>query len=339
MPDIAGYDMIDTRQALERFSAICVLGGSGFVGRHLMAALPDPPPVPIRLLTRTTAERAGPAVAKVLIKGDFRDQSALERLIVPGALVINLAFQPRRLADNLAAARVLAEVCAKTGAARLIHLSTAVVAGRSPEPVIAETTPEMPYTDYEKVKLAIERVLRRRLAGVCPTTVLRPTAVFGPGGANLVKLADELIREPEWLRVLKNTVNGTRRMNLVCVENLVAAIGFVAGLDPDPADGVFIVSDDDAPANTYTGVVGLLTGQPAKSLPLAITGRFAPLPLVLRIKGRGNVNPQRQYSSAKLTALGFFKATPFDAAVIRFARHHGSRRQQGIDSPIRGKNV
>ena len=71
---------------------------------------------------------------------------------------------------------------------RLIHCSTAVVAGRVNDNIVTEQTECNPRTEYEKTKYQIEQILTQKARNHFPLTILRPTAVFGENGKNLLKL-------------------------------------------------------------------------------------------------------------------------------------------------------
>ena len=300
---------------------ICVTGASGFIGRHLLAHLSRTGHAPLRCLARDPARLYGhPQLA--VTEGDLRDPAALERFVVPGATVFNLAFDLAATPhERVEAAAALARVCEACGAKRLVHLSTATVVGDNREPVIDERSRCQAATPYERAKLAIEETLAKGLSGT-ELVVLRPTAVFGPGGLNVVKLAREIAAGSRGTRYLRACFHGRRPLNLVSVENVIAALVFLASAKP-PVEGIFIVSDAEDPANNYLDVERMLASAfgcadnplPVLSMPSALRD------LLLRMLGRMEGNSSRRYSSDKLSALGHVKPARFESAFAAYAEY------------------
>src|SRR6185312_1779779 len=110
------------------------------------------------------------------------DSAALERLLEPGAVVLNFAYQAGA-AEKLAEA--LGVACAARKVRRLVHVSTVSVYGAVRGEHVDEGTPCAPRTPYELEKHAAEEILERHARGRFELVILRPTAVFGPGGRNL----------------------------------------------------------------------------------------------------------------------------------------------------------
>lgn len=303
---------------------VCVTGGTGFIGGHLVRALDDAGDSSIKVLSRGGREGIDEALWSATgVHGDLLDEDAVCRFVSPGSAVVNLAFARgappginRKMAANLAAA------CVAAPAAHVIHCSTAVVTGRPDIDIVDETVPCRPVTSYQASKLEIEQLLAQRLAGCCPLTVLRPTAVFGVGGNNLCSLIDGLVERAWLLNLLSATLFARRRLHLVSVDNVVAAIRFVLSAGAELANEVFIVSDDEAPENNYREVLNIAARElgvrpfPSWRLPCgeAVAER------ALRLAGRPDPNPRRIFSSRKLRDRGFRPPMELAEAVAGFAR-------------------
>jgi len=302
----------------------CVTGATGFVGRHLVRSLAQLDLGPVSCLVRepSAGETSG-AENVTFLKGDMRDPVALNKLAMAGNIMVNLAFShDLSAAENLAAARKLINACANTNIRRLIHISTAAVIGRTPANWVDENTPCQPVSDYEHVKLEIEKILLTAHDKV-DVVIVRPTAIFGAGGRNLVKLAAEISVNEKFHGYLRACFHGKRAMNLVSVENVVAAISHLALLPENPSGRIFNVADDDAIANNYEAVEARLLhafNRPPRSLPVL---RLPP-PLQqigLRLAGRPNIYPQRRYSCSKLLSSGFKRPVDFETALDRYAAY------------------
>jgi NADH dehydrogenase len=106
---------------------ILVVGGSGFVGRHLVAALAARGArvtVPTRRRDRAKHLILLPTVD--VVEADVRDQKALERLAAGRDAVINLAgvlHGPEFTATHVELAQGVVNACHNAGVRRLLHMS------------------------------------------------------------------------------------------------------------------------------------------------------------------------------------------------------------------------
>jgi nucleoside-diphosphate-sugar epimerase len=270
----------------------------------------------------------------VPVQGHLADPSALDRLLRPGCTVANLVYDSGATPEqNIAAADALAKACVQHGVKRMVHCSTAVVAGRAPGIRIDETTQSEPWLAYEKTKLAVEQVLRNRAAGVFELVILRPTSVVGPGSRNLCKMARTLTTASRLSSYVLSILNDRRRMNLVGLENVVAAMVFLLQTRSDVNQETFIISDDEAPHNNYRDVEVRL--MKAFGLDDYVMPRIAvpanALDLILRMRGRSQLDPRTTYSCDKLLRAGFRKPKTFDESLTDFAewfRNHEEGKTQ-----------
>jgi nucleoside-diphosphate-sugar epimerase len=305
-------------------SVLAITGASGFLGRTLLAA-----PLPaefseLRVLVHHQRIAQPPGGGRLVsVEGNLLDPAPLRSLVAPGATVINLAYitMQEPAAGNLAASRNLLAACREAGIKRLIHCSTAVVAGSAPEDVITEDTPCRPVTDYERAKYRVEREMRDGAAGNHEIAILRPTVVFGPGGRNLMSQARRIARGSRLANLLYSALQGDRRMNLVSVHNVVAALLFLAASGREVDQQTYIVSDDAHRSNNYRGVARILGRELGRER--VVSGYALPpvfLKATLKARGRTNLNPRRVYADDKLRAAGFVKPRAFEAALAEFAR-------------------
>jgi len=308
---------------------IAITGASGFIGRNLVAGLQGRGGDRIKLLARTQTSNGQHSGQVEIVKGDLLSPASLAGFLEPGCIVINLVyFWDADEAANLTAISNLVGACKAVGVKRLVHVSTAAVVGRENECLITESTPCSPVSEYGVTKLSIENLIRRERSGSIDVAILRPTSVFGPGGEPLGKLADSVARGLRLLNYLKSSLFNRRRMNLVHVSNVVAAIIFLANRPENLAGEVFIVSDDDSAANNFSDVESaLMRGLgvsdyclPRVPVPLGV------LKLLLSILGRNNVNPRCNYSSEKLLRLGFRRQVSFEAGLSDYISAYQSAR-------------
>ena len=172
-------------------STLCVLGGSGFVGRHICAALAARG-LRVRVPTRDR-ERAKhltmlPTVE--LVVEDIHNAAALESLVRGCDAAINLVgvLHGGRGKAGFNAAHVglaskVVAACHETGVRRLLHMSALNAAAERP-------------SEYLRSKGEAEAIVRG--CGL-ETTIFRPSVIFGPDDsflnmfANLLKTFPALI--------------------------------------------------------------------------------------------------------------------------------------------------
>jgi nucleoside-diphosphate-sugar epimerase len=302
---------------------VAITGASGFIGQHLIGLLAQNPNIQTRVLVhRCSAIDAFnfPNVDK--IEGDLMVPSSLGNLLKPGCTLVNLAYlasQSRQ--DNLVAMRNLADVCVKAQIQRLVHCSTAMVVGEVPDDEINEGTRCAPKSDYEVVKLDIESLLLEKAHNYFDIAILRPTAVFGPGGKNLLKLADDILQGNRAINYLKSCLYGYRKMNLVSIENVVSALMYLTTKTQPFNEEIFFISDDENINNNYRYIENFLMekfrckGYPIPRIPIP----QSILSVCLRLAGRTNTNSQRVYRSSKIRDAGFQESVTFEVGLDLFS--------------------
>lgn len=158
---------------------VLVLGGTGFVGRHLcqeLTRLQYRVTVPTREASRAQPGQSLPGVERV--QADVHDEATLARLLPGHDAVVNLvailhgdAFDFERV--HVALVKKIVSTCTGAGVRRLVHVSALGA---------AKDAPSM----YQRSKAAGEAVLQ---ASQLDWTVLRPSVIFGEGDQFLTVFA------------------------------------------------------------------------------------------------------------------------------------------------------
>ena len=158
---------------------ILVLGGTGFVGRHLcreLVRLQYRVTVPTRNVSRAQDVQSSPFLE--LVQVDVHDEAALARLVQSHDAVVNLvailhgnSFDFQRVHVELV--KRITRACAHAGVARLVHVSALGAASDAP-------------SMYQRTKAAGEAVLQ---GSALDWTVLRPSVIFGEGDQFLTLFA------------------------------------------------------------------------------------------------------------------------------------------------------
>ena len=304
-------------------SPLVITGASGFVGRALVRALPAAQFPDLRVLVHRRMDPKflnDPRITTV--HGNLLDRATLRGLVTPGATVVHLAYlesaQPEL--DNVAAAHNLVATCRVAGIRRMIYCSTAAVFGKAPDDIITEATPCRPRNAYERTKYRLENELREGALGRHEVAILRPAAVFGPGGRNLMSLATRILLGDGVLNYAYACVQGRRHLHLTSVHNVASALAFLCAKNRRLDEHLYIVADDDSPMNNYEDVECFLR----QAFNLKRYCRVVALPpvilsMLLKLRARSDTNPSRLYSDQKLKSAGFVKPWAFDRAVAEFA--------------------
>jgi nucleoside-diphosphate-sugar epimerase len=303
-------------------TTVAITGASGFIGRHLVATLLREG-VTVRALTRRPDQTYDKLAGLHWVEGTVSCPGAWRELLVPGCILINLAYSGETAASTaLTEAQLMVDSCAKAQVKRLVHCSTVSVYGKSTTTLLDESSSCQPSNDYGRVKLAIERTILSSVNGRFETVVVRPTTVFGCGGEALVKLAGNLVHQPQWLNYLRSSLFGVRHTHLVPVETVVAALWLCSKSTLIESGSVVVVSDDDDPLNNFQDVERLLMkalGLTPYRLPrLPVSRQF--LQLLLSLRGRANVNTRTRYLGDRLRQSGFVKPIDLATALRQFAR-------------------
>jgi nucleoside-diphosphate-sugar epimerase len=277
----------------------CVLGATGFIG------------------ARTLRRFAGAEIR--VLQGSADDATALDRLLAQDCVVLNFVYggaaDARRIAEAVGAA------CARRKVRRLVHVSSIDVYGTTPGALIDERSPCRPVSEYQRAKHECEEILAAAARSAYELVVLRPAAVFGPGGRNLETLAGRVLRQSWPKRWLRACAMGRRRMHAVDVEHVAAAVQWAAAAPLGGPVEHFIVAQDEEPQNDYASLEAFFVqrlGRPAYPLP-PVSAPAGVQRLALRLAGRSDAEPQRRYSSAKLAARGFRGPRPFSEALAEYA--------------------
>lgn len=307
---------------------IAILGASGFIGRRLVSELVCKDEYRVRVLSRDKLRdleyrRFGQEVT--VFQGSPDDPDSLRNFLVPGCVVINLVYLwDQGEQANLACINALLTACMEAKISRLIHCSTADVAGRVSVDSVNEETTCTPISEYGTTKLKIERIIAEFSQNNFDYTILRPTSVFGIEGAPLKRLINDINTGGFWKNYIKSCLFNRRRMNLVPLANVTSAIVFLIQY-VDRLDGaIFIISSDEDPQNNYREIELM-----CRSL-LGVKDYFIPplpVPLIvlkclLWIIGRSNINPLLIFDSSKLHELGFKNPTTLIDGLAEYVTWH-----------------
>ena len=215
-------------------SEVLVPGGSGFLGRHLVAARLAEGASVIALCREPGAldDLAHPALRVAL--GDVRDAAGCGRALAGVGAVLHLAAVRNRpggspaemAAVNEEATVRLARQAAEAGVGRFVYVATAHVFGPADVPLdeSAEVSPAKAGSYYVSTKARAVLALRRLAAAGAPVVTVCPSIVYGPDHAARPNRVTSQVRRLLRRRVDVVLGGGTAPRDLVHVGDVVAVL-------------------------------------------------------------------------------------------------------------------
>ncbi len=238
---------------------VAVTGGTGFVGRHLLAKL-EKAGLEVRVLARTP-EKLPKTGTLAVVQGDITDCHALAHLCRGAHVVVHVAGAisgtPAQMTRvNAEATRRLIDVAGGEGVRRLVHLSS--LAAREPH-----------LSPYGHSKAKGEAAVKAAGRGLS-TLIIRPPAVYGEGDTATLPLLKALTSRTAIL-----PGSATARFSLIHAEDLASICLSAIG---SPVEGLREV-DDGHGAYDWNEVVQILHAVCGRPFGL----KFLPRPLAMAV--------------------------------------------------------
>ncbi len=255
-------------------ASVLVTGASGFLGKHVCAALLRQG-VAVRGLVRRPDASLAPGVVAQAARG-LDDRDALRKAVQGVEGVIHLAARVHQSADpgdeaahravNLEGTRNLLDASAGANVKAFVFFSSVKVMGESSEAPWTERDVPAPASAYGVTKLEAEAAVRaaaerRGIHG----PILRLPLVYGPGmAANALRLFQGVDRgTPVPLGSVRN------RRSFLFVGNLIAAL--TAVLTHEGGNDVFFVSDgQDLSTPELIRAIARALNRPARLIPVPV---------------------------------------------------------------------
>ena len=181
-----------------------IIGGDGFVGRHLAADLAA---MGEEIVVADLVKSDLDVYEKVAFQTvDIVDPGSVARLpLAPGDIVYNLSakmlspIMPRAerrdffYPVNMHGVGVLLETMAKRGTERLVHFSTDMIYGRTKTYPVKEDHPTEPLGEYGRSKLDSEKLCEAWRSKGMRISIFRPRLIIGPGRLGILTKLFRLI--------------------------------------------------------------------------------------------------------------------------------------------------
>jgi len=255
---------------------VVVLGGTGFIGRHLVARLVAEGKrvsVMARSVSNLPEAFHGPHVT--LHRGDITDQAAVASAIGEAPIVVNLAHGggdgswEEICRAMVGGAEVVARVCRSQRVRRLVHVSSIAALYLGPqEALVTGATPPDPLAEkranYARAKARCDRMLVDLHAREgLPVVILRPGLVVGAGTSPFHSGLGVYNNEQHCL----GWNDGRNPLPFVLAEDVAAAIAKACDVEGIDGRAFNLVGDVRLDARDYTAALAATLGRPLRFHP------------------------------------------------------------------------
>lgn len=298
---------------------VAITGGTGFVGRHLVARHVDLGDE-VRYLTRS-GSKAGLSGARACV-GDLRSGSGLRSFAAGADVLYHCAAElhDHSIMDDVnvrGTERLLTAVHGDVGL--WVQLSSTGVYGPVRSGVVDETSPFAPISAYECSKVKADELVLAATANGLRCVLVRPSNVYGPDMPN--QSLFQLIRMLD-LGLFCHVGSRAAVANYIHIDNVIDALALCAGSALSENGRAFIVSDA-CPMEQFVGWIANALG---KNAPRCRLPEW-PLRIMARVGQRLPGFPLRESRIDALT-----NAVRYDAS--RIERELGHRNRVNLQDGI-----
>jgi farnesol dehydrogenase len=247
---------------------VLVTGGTGYLGRAVVRALAARGHGVV-VFSRTAAASGLPGSLAV-VNGDVRDRAALERAaagcdaIAHAAALVSIWRRRRQDFDdvNVGGLRNVLDAAAAQRIPRVVYTSSflALTPRDLRQPIEAN--------DYQRTKLAADRVADERVRGGSPLIRVYPGVIYGPGAFTEGNLVGRLIADHLKGR-LPGLVGPENPWSYAYIDDVAA--GHCAALERGVVGERYELGGENAPQTRVFDLVGQITGRrPPRRIPFPV---------------------------------------------------------------------
>lgn len=258
---------------------VLVTGGTGFTGQVLVRRLCRQGAA-VRVIARSTSSRSALEDLPVeWFEGDVFDPGTVTQAMEGVSTVFHVAacFREAKYGDeqyhrvHVESTKLLAEAALKQeGFSRFVHVSTMGVHGHIENPPGDESSPFAPGDIYQHTKLEAEQwIMGFAREHDLPFTVIRPTAIYGPGDRRLFKIFN-MATKP----VFPLLGQGKCLYHLVHVEDLADAMIHAATAASALGEAFLIGNDEAIPVADMARIAADTLGRRTRIVRFPVTPFF-----------------------------------------------------------------
>jgi len=243
---------------------VLVTGGTGFLGRRLVAELTSHPEVDlVRLLVRGGASRERFPKGVEFAPGDVTDRLSLIRACQGCDAIVHAAALVKILAPTKDFDRINVEgiknalnAAESAGLSRFVYVSSFMALGPTeggPGGVLdesAEPRDRAWINDYERTKTLADRIARQAIAEGAPVSVVYPGVIYGQGELTEGNIIVRHLLDLANRRLPALLGKAERRWNYVHVEDV--ARGILAVLFGKPGERYVLGGENVSQADFYS---------------------------------------------------------------------------------------
>jgi len=235
---------------------VMLTGGTGYLGRAVARAIADRG----HELVVFSRSASGAALPGRAVDGDIRDAAAVERAatgcdaIVHSAALVSI--WRRRRADfddvNVGGLKNVIAAAAQHHIGRIVYTSSFLALPP------ARHTATIKANDYQRTKVAADRIVRDAVRGGAPIVCIYPGVIYGPGVVSEGNLLGRLIKDHLRWR-LPALVGPENPWSFAYVDDIAA--GHCAALEKGASGARYVLGGENAPPRRAFEIVRDMTGR------------------------------------------------------------------------------
>jgi nucleoside-diphosphate-sugar epimerase len=312
--------------------SIFITGTTGFVGRTVLRKLAE---TGFRVRAAVRKMPATPLPDTEILIADLADQHALTAAMKGCDGVIHLAACARNWTrnpgefdkTNVEGTQHVLAAAEASGVQRVVHTSTVLTIGPSNGSAVDESAQRKgpALTDYERTKLAAERIVAEFVRNGLHVVMVNPTRIFGPGPLTEANSVTIMVRD--YLRGRWHLLpgNGNAVGNYAYIEDV--ADGIVGALLYGRAGERYILGGENLTYRQLFDIVNRISGKSHTLFPVPAlaAGFFSRLELLRAtvFNSYPLITPgwvttlfgEAAYSCAKAERELGYRITPFETAI------------------------
>jgi nucleoside-diphosphate-sugar epimerase len=305
---------------MKTYNQVAIVSGSSFIAKETIRALKFNNKLNIISKTRLKTSIYLNLNHKLYYDNLIANKNIINYL-GDSKILINFAYVKKNKTKNIILIRNLIRSINQSNIKRFIHVSTAVVSGLNQKSVLNEDAENIPISDYQVTKLKIEEELKKKLSRKIKLIIIRPTEVISIKNYTII---DKIIFRVKNFYICNYLINfflKNRKINVVCLPNLVHAIIFLINKKNLFLRETYIISDSDIKINYgffFDFINNFINIKYYRSI-FSINLKL--LAIIYKIILPSHSNPVIHYSNKKIQQIGYKKKISLSNFLIKMIKY------------------